>query len=312
MEPGAVQDYRQDDLHLPHREVRAETATRPAAEGDPAEGGGMAAEESLRPERVRVLEQVATMVDEVGSDGHDGAGRQHRAAQANRFHQEPHRVDHRRADAEGFLNHRVDVGAVSGSDCVPQAVEDRRMPQHEVDRPGHRTRRGLVADDEEGPQLVGDLAIVEWGGAGLLCEEKPERIGAVALPGSDAALRDLRPEEVVDRAAAAFEHLMGEPGLGGSQQCARSRLDGCCGQHAPQTSLQLACACVVQVTDRQARDDAEGDLPHRRHEREAPARGPRVHLAVRDACDPLAAGCETLRAEQREQAVSPVSVLVPV
>ena len=155
------QHSRKHDLHLQHRERRAEASPPPAAERDPRVGPRGRIEEALRPERVGVRVDVGVVMEQVGVGHETASGGVGPAADLVGLGDEARRgVRQHRAAAKRLLDRRSQVGlAVALVDLLQQAPERGRLAGEALEGPRQRRRGRLVARDEKRHQLVAELLV---------------------------------------------------------------------------------------------------------------------------------------------------------
>ncbi len=128
----------------------ADTASDAAAEGQPRVGLGVLFEKSLGPELVRLRVEILAQVHERDRRIDLHAGRKLPAGDRARDGERAlGRVDHR-AEAQGLLDHRVQVGVVVATSCelLAQASEHAGVAQQQLEREGEARRGRLVTRAE--------------------------------------------------------------------------------------------------------------------------------------------------------------------
>ncbi len=118
------------------------------------------------------------MVDQVDAGRDQGLGGKLVAAQRRRLQQAPHDDRDRRPQAQGLLDHRVEVGlALAGQQFVLQAGQLLGVAQEALEDPGQRARGGAVG--EQGEQFVAQLFLAQRG-AVLVARLDQDRDGVLA------------------------------------------------------------------------------------------------------------------------------------
>ena len=137
-------------------------------------------------------------------------------------HNAPDARDHR-TDPQRLLDNRVEIAVIELSRTLPHA----RVVQHEIERPRQPGGGRLVPGEQEGEQLVADLAVGE-ADAVLVAgrQQAGEHVVALAQVGGGAAAGDLGVEDLVHGAPAGVE-LLGGPALVATAH------DGVEHEHAP-------------------------------------------------------------------------------
>ena len=205
---GPLEDRAQHDPHLVFGEGGADAAAHAAAEGDPGVGVGLAVEEALGPELLRLGEEVLAVVQRGDRRQHVGARRQLVAADRERRGQLAGDVDDHRPRAQRLLDRRLEVVVLAGGDrlaqarraprrCAAAAPSPRRAPVAVVSWPAPST---VTSSSRSSSSLIGLPS--SWRAR----EQQREHV--VALPpavGLGAAQGDLLVDELVERRARAEE-----------------------------------------------------------------------------------------------------------
>ena len=165
--------------------------------------GASVLEEPLGRERARVGVQVAAAVDGADRRVDLHAHRHLVAADGERpLAHHPADAGDDRPDAQGLLDHRVEIAVVA----LARPRAHARVVQHQVEGPGQPGGRRLVPGQQQGEQLVADLAVGERHAVLVAGQQQPgEHVVALLEVGRGAAAGDLGVDDLVDGALARLE-----------------------------------------------------------------------------------------------------------
>jgi hypothetical protein len=233
------------------------------------------------------------------------------AAQLGWFRRRPEHLGHDRPDPERLLDHGVEVVLrFARLDLGDQALECGRGAQQPLECPPDRRRGRFVAREQEGDQLVAELAIGQRvarfvsGG-----EQHGEDVLAQVAIGIVAAPLDLLVEEPVDLVAQPDETA---PGTAGSEVLLDEQQERVRRRQPRQDSPELGNASGIADAE-----DRPDDHLHRDRLRDgAGADGvplaPRVDLAVGDLLDQLRVVGDRLAVKRREHQLAHPHVMLAV
>ncbi len=245
--------------------------------------------------------------------GHVGARRQREAVHAQLASQAaPGERDHR-AQAQRLGDHRPQVGLLAGVHLGTQAHEGRRVAQKKVEGPGKRRRRGLVAGEQQGHELVAKLrvahrlAVLEAGR-----DQQREDVLAACQVRVGAPLGDLGGQQLVDLGQAALQRgqRVGPPEAPGEQDPQLKPRRGGLGEQVGEQGPEPGDARWVADAEDGAQDHLERQRLHARVDRECLAGGPGVDLAGGELRDDPLVGAHPLTVERGKHQPPPREVLV--
>ena len=187
------------------------------------------------------------------------------------------------------------------------------MAQKQVEGPGERRRRGLVAGEQQGHQLVAQLgvahrlAVLEAGG-----DEHREDVLAACEVRVGAPLGDLGGQQLVDLGHAALQRgeRVGPAEAPGEQDPKLKPRRGGLGEQVGEQRPEPRDARWVADAEDGAQDHLERQRLHARVDREGLAGGPGVDLAGGELRDDPLVGAHPLAVEGREHQPPPREVLV--
>ena len=308
LEVEAASHRLEHDPLLGHRQRRAEAAAGAAAERDPLVGARLAAGPALGSELERLRIEILAVVEEEDADQDRGVGLHRVGAQSPRFHHpaaddrdhgpRSHRLEDRRLD--------LLLGALPGADRLAQAVMRLGRADEALPGPGERVRGRLVAGEDEGQELVADLAVAQFLAVlGPGQEELGEDVAALAEVVGAAAAGDHRvgrAVEEVERDLGESDRLVAEEvhqladlgdrlGRGGDQALGRE----------PQPELGGVAARDALDPEDPGHDHVERYRLHPRRERERPADRPAIDLALGGGRDRTRVALDRLAVEVGEE-----------
>jgi hypothetical protein len=293
------QDLRERNPHLHLGERGADAAPHAAAERDPGEARGRAVEEALGPEGQRLGIAVGAGVGEPDRRRHVRSGRQQIFVDAERRGQPaPGQRDHR-PQSQGLADDRARVRLLAGVGLGDEALEHRRVPHEEVERPRQARRRRFVPRDQQGHELIADLGVVHRLAVLEACrhEHREDVLARVR-----ATLGDLQVQQRVDLAPQALESRQRVGPTDAPRQQDGELQAGGRGlrEQAAEPVGQPLPALGVGHAEHRAQDHLERHALHALVDRERLALGPRLDLARDDVTDRRLIGAHARAVERRQ------------
>ena len=246
--------------------------------------------------------EVGPVVDEQDARRDDGAGVVEHTSQGHGLAQRAPGVDHDRSEAHRLLGDGAQVPTTAVGQVGAEAVHHLGVVEQEVEGPGERGRRRVVAGEDHGEEVVEDLVVVELVAVAVGAEQQGEHVSARREVRCRVALRDLLRERV-DHVGP--DPLEARPRGETPQIAAGRRVQDEQGARLAEERCERAPQRVEPVdgvdTERHTEDDLDRDRLQPCVQRERPTDGPRPHVVDDDGLHRVGVGREGIGPERAGQ-----------